>query len=108
MNMLKGYYAYLAIAGGVLLRLVMQSNWMLQIVALALISVGAWTLVFSREHCSRCVHRAAADLCSGSDPAGAAAHRVGIRIACARIADRLPAADGLYGADARRGTRHSI
>ena len=69
MNMLKGYYAYLAIAGGVLLRLVMQSNWMLQIVALALISVGAWSL----QQVSRWFFRAsiAADV------------RIGLRLICA-------------------------
>ena len=44
MKLLRGYYAYLAIAGGWLLRLVLQDNWMLQIVAFALISAGALSL----------------------------------------------------------------
>ena len=47
MKLIRGYYAYMAIAGGLLLGLVLQSNWMLQIVPMRL---------FLRAHClySRC------------------------------------------------------
>ena len=63
MKLLRGYYAYLAIAGGWLLRLVLQDNWMLQIVAFALISAGALSL----QRVSRWFMRAsiAADVCIG-------------------------------------------
>lgn len=63
MKLLRGYYAYLAIAGGLLLRLVLQDNWMLQIVAYALISAGALSL----QRVSRWFLRAsiAADVCIG-------------------------------------------
>ncbi|MDO4270306.1 MAG: hypothetical protein Q4C72_05180 [Eubacteriales bacterium] len=44
MKLIRGYYAFLAIAGGVLLRLAAAENWMLQIVAFALISAGALSL----------------------------------------------------------------
>ena len=44
MKLLRGYYAYLAIAGGLLLGLVVPDNWMLQVVAFALISAGALSL----------------------------------------------------------------
>lgn len=61
MKLLKGYYAYLAIAGGVLLRLVLPANWMVQVVAFALISAGALAL----QAVSRWFFRAsiAADVC---------------------------------------------
>lgn len=39
--MMKGYYASFLIAGGAVLMLVLPDNWMLQIVAYALISGGA-------------------------------------------------------------------
>ena len=63
MKLIRGYYAYLAIAGGLLLGLVLQSNWMLQIVAYALISAGALSLQqvscwFLRAKCrGRRMHR---------------------------------------------------
>ena len=41
MKLLKGYYAYLAVSGGLVLNLAVQSNWMLRIVAFALVSAGA-------------------------------------------------------------------
>ena len=41
MKLLKGYYAYLAIAGGFLLCLAAQENWALQMLAFALVSAGA-------------------------------------------------------------------
>mgnify|MGYP005922277271 CR=1 FL=1 len=41
MKLLKGYYAYLAIAGGFLLCLAAKDNWALQILAFALVSAGA-------------------------------------------------------------------
>ena len=44
MKLIRGYYAYLAIAGGLLLGLVVRDNWMLQIVGSALISAGALSL----------------------------------------------------------------
>ena len=63
MKLIRGYYAYLAIAGGLLLQLVLQDNWMLQIVAYALISSGALSL----QQVSRWFLRAsiAADVCIG-------------------------------------------
>lgn len=44
MKLLKGYYAYLAVSGGLVLNLAVQSNWMLRIVAFSLISAGALSL----------------------------------------------------------------
>ena len=41
MKLLKGYYAYLAVSGGLLLSLAAQHNWALQILAFALVSAGA-------------------------------------------------------------------
>ena len=41
MKLLKGYYAYLAIAGGFLLCLAAKDNWALQMLAFALVSAGA-------------------------------------------------------------------
>lgn len=41
MKLLKGYYAYLAVSGGLLLSLAAQNNWALQILAFALVSAGA-------------------------------------------------------------------
>ena len=41
MKLLKGYYAYLAVSGGLLLGLAAQNNWALQILAFALVSAGA-------------------------------------------------------------------
>ena len=41
MKLLKGYYAYLAIAGGFLLCLAAPENWALQMLAFALVSAGA-------------------------------------------------------------------
>ena len=41
MKLLKGYYAYLAIAGGFLLCLTAKDNWALQMLAFALVSAGA-------------------------------------------------------------------
>ncbi|RHT87058.1 hypothetical protein [Butyricicoccus sp. AM27-36] len=41
MKLLKGYYAYLAVSGGLLLSLAAQYNWALQILAFALVSAGA-------------------------------------------------------------------
>lgn len=41
MKLLKGYYAYLAVSGGLVLNLAVQSNWMLRIVAFSLVSAGA-------------------------------------------------------------------
>ena len=63
MKLIRGYYAYMAIAGGLLLGLVLQSNWMLNIVAYALISAGALSL----QQVSRWFLRAsiAADVCIG-------------------------------------------
>lgn len=63
MKLIRGYYAYLAIAGGLLLKLALQDNWMLQIVGYALISAGALSL----QQVSRWFLRAsiAADVCIG-------------------------------------------
>lgn len=44
MKLIRGYYAYLAIAGGLLLALAVRDNWMLRVVAYALISAGALSL----------------------------------------------------------------
>ena len=41
MKLLKGYYAYLAVSGGLLLGLAAQNNWALQMLAFALVSSGA-------------------------------------------------------------------
>lgn len=41
MKLLKGYYSYLAVSGGLLLGLAAQNNWALQILAFALVSAGA-------------------------------------------------------------------
>ena len=41
MKLLKGYYAYLAVSGGLLLGLAAQHNWALQMLAFALVSAGA-------------------------------------------------------------------
>ena len=41
MKLLKGYYAYLAVSGGLLLGLAAQNNWALQMLAFALVSAGA-------------------------------------------------------------------
>ena len=41
MKLLKGYYAYLAVSGGLLLSLAAQHNWALQMLAFALVSAGA-------------------------------------------------------------------
>lgn len=63
MKLIRGYYAYMAIAGGLLLGLVLQSNWMLNIVAYALVSAGALSL----QQVSRWFLRASitADVCIG-------------------------------------------
>lgn len=63
MKLIRGYYAYLAIAGALLLRLVLQDNWMLQVVAYALLSGGALSL----QQVSRWFLRVsiAADVCIG-------------------------------------------
>ncbi len=44
MKLIKGYYAYLALAGGFLLNLAARDNWMLCVVAFALISLGGLSL----------------------------------------------------------------
>lgn len=44
MKLLKGYYAYLAVSGGLLLSLAAQNNWALQMLAYGLISAGALSL----------------------------------------------------------------
>ena len=44
MKLLKGYYAYLAVAGGFLLSLAAKDNWALQMLAYGLISAGALSL----------------------------------------------------------------
>ena len=44
MKLLKGYYAYLAVAGGFLLSFAAKDNWALQILAFALVSAGALSL----------------------------------------------------------------
>ena len=61
MKLLKGYYAYLAVSGGLVLNLAVQGNWMLRIVAFALVSAGA----LSVQSASRWYTRAsiAADVC---------------------------------------------
>ena len=41
MKLLKGYYSYLAVSGGLLLGLAAQNNWALQMLAFALVSAGA-------------------------------------------------------------------
>ena len=41
MKLLKGYYSYLAVSGGLLLSLAAQNNWALQMLAFALVSAGA-------------------------------------------------------------------
>ena len=41
MKLLKGYYSYLAVSGGLLLSLAAQNNWALQMLAFALVSTGA-------------------------------------------------------------------
>ena len=41
MKLLKGYYAYLAVAGGFLLSFAAKDNWALQMLAYGLISAGA-------------------------------------------------------------------
>ena len=63
MKLIRCYYAYLAIAGGLLIGLALQDNWMLQIVGYALISAGALSL----QQVSRWFLRAsiAADVCIG-------------------------------------------
>ena len=38
MKLLKGYYSYLAVSGGLLLGLAAQNNWALQMLAFALVS----------------------------------------------------------------------
>lgn len=63
MKLIRGYYAYLAIAGGLLLGLVLQSNWMLQIVAYAFISAGALSL--QQVSCWFLRASVAADVCIG-------------------------------------------
>ena len=68
MKLIRGYYAYLAIAGGLLLGLVLPDNWMLKIVSYALISAGALSL----QRVSRWFLRAsiAADVCIGLELLG--------------------------------------
>ncbi len=44
MKLLKGYYAYLAVAGGFLLSLAAKDNWALLILSYGLISAGALSL----------------------------------------------------------------
>lgn len=44
MKLLKGYYAYLAVAGGFLLSFSAKDNWALQMLAYGLISAGALSL----------------------------------------------------------------
>lgn len=44
MKLLKGYYAYLAMAGGFLLSFAAKDNWALQMLAYGLISAGALSL----------------------------------------------------------------
>ena len=44
MKLLKGYYAYLAVAGGFLLSFAAKDNWALQMLAYGLISAGALSM----------------------------------------------------------------
>lgn len=44
MKLLKGYYAYLAVAGGFLLSFAAKDNWALQMLAYGLIAAGALSL----------------------------------------------------------------
>ncbi|MDO5141583.1 MAG: hypothetical protein Q4D31_01025 [Eubacteriales bacterium] len=63
LKLLRGHYAYQAIAGALVLRLAVPDNWMLQIVAFALLAGGALSL----QQASRWFLRAsiAADVCIG-------------------------------------------
>ena len=44
MKQLKGYYAYLAISGGMVLNLAVQGNWAFRMLAFALVAAGALSL----------------------------------------------------------------
>ena len=44
MKLLKGYYVYLAVAGGFLLSFAAKDNWALQMLAYGLVSAGALSL----------------------------------------------------------------
>ena len=60
MKLLKGYYAYLAVSGGLLLSLAAQNNWALQMLAFALVSAGA----LSVQNASCCITSALCRCCS--------------------------------------------
>ena len=53
MKLLKGYYAYLAVSGGLLLSLAAQHNWALQILAFALVSAAGHFCVQSGSTLAR-------------------------------------------------------
>ena len=107
MKLLKGYYAYLAVAGGFLLSFAAKDNWALQMLAYGLISAGALSL----QGVSRWYMRAsvAADvkmvfslvLGPAVIPGGTAPHRAVLHRPCAAAAHRLYAADGRQGPDAQ-------
>ena len=54
MKLLKGYYAYLAISGGMVLNLAVQGNWAFRMLAFALVAAGALSL----QHVSTWFQRA--------------------------------------------------
>ena len=54
MKQLKGYYAYLAISGGMVLNLAVQGNWAFRMLAFALVAAGALSL----QHVSAWFQRA--------------------------------------------------
>ena len=54
MKQFKGYYAYLAISGGMVLNLAVQGNWAFRMLAFALVAAGALSL----QHVSTWFQRA--------------------------------------------------
>ena len=109
MKLLKGYYAYLAVSGGLLLGLAAQNNWHRQMLAFALVSAGA----LSVQNASRWYMRAsiAADVTMAFKlilgpaviPPGLL-RIVLLYVRRAAAAHRLHAADGCQRPDAIRST----
>ena len=108
MKLLKGYYAYLAVSGGLLLGLAAQNNWALQMLAFALVSAGA----LSVQNASRWYMRAsiAADVTMAFKlilgPAVIPPCLLRIVLQYAALVPLLLAADGCQRPDAQDRPQH--
>ena len=108
MKLLKGYYSYLAVSGGLLLGLAAQNNWALQMLAFALVSAGA----LSVQNASRWYMRAsiAADVTMAFKlilgPAVIPPGLLRIVLQYAALVPLLLAADGCQRPDAQDRPQH--